>query len=421
MKKSPFHYAWIILGLCFISLLMAQGVRLSFGAFIQPWERDFGVSRSSITLISFVSFIIYGLTQPLLGRLTDLWGAKRILIGGIVLVSMSMLMTYISQSTWQLLILYGVVATLGFSATSPVVASVAITHWFTQNPVFAFSVIAAGSASGQLLLVPSSLLLINSLGWRTTSLVLGLTLGLVVVPILSFFLYSRPSSQGLTALGDTTNNAKPTINASSPLKASVENLWTTHDFWFLIAPFFICGITTTGLMDTHLIPFAHDHGFSPVTTSVAVSVLAAFNITGTLLAGVVADRWNNAHMLGWLYLGRALTIVLLVFTRNPLMLIVFAALFGLVDFATLAPTQLLATKRFQYGNTGMILGYLFMVHQLGSALGAFVPGLLYDLTGSYLSSLSGATTLLAIASVLSFALTNTKPPSRQTSASFEVA
>jgi predicted MFS family arabinose efflux permease len=244
--------------------------------------------------------------------------------------------------------------------------------------------------------------LINLLGWRQTSLLLGLAPCLTVLPLLALFLYSSPRSRGLEAFGDDATPSRDvarTYSSVVPEKA----VWRTQDFWFLLLPFFICGMTTTGLMDTHLIPYAHDHGFSPATTGLAVSVLAAFNIFGTLVSGVLANRWDNARMLGFLYLGRAASLIVLVFVGDPIMLIVFAALFGLVDFATLAPTQLLATRLFR-GGIGTVFGYLFMSHQIGSAVGSFVPGLVYDLTGGYVASLSGATTLLLVASVLSFAI-----------------
>lgn len=110
--------------------------------------------------------------------------------------------------------------------------------------------------------------------------------------------------------------------------------WRTQNFWFLLLPFFICGVTTTGLMDTHLIPYAADYGFTPAVTGMAVSVLAAFSIFGTLVSGILADRWGNARMLGFFYLGRAASLVILVFASDPITLIIFAALFGLMDFAT---------------------------------------------------------------------------------------
>ncbi len=389
-------------------------MRFSFGAFVTPWEADFGVSRGTVTLISFVSFLLYGVTQPLVGRLADAWGARRLLLVGVLLVGVSILLTFFAQTAWQLLALYGVLATLGFSATSPVVASVTITRWFQARRGLAFGLLETGAATGQLLLVPSSLLLINLLGWRQTSLLLGLALCLIVLPLLVLFLYSSPRAKGLEPFG---GNATPPGDAerTPSSRASTRAAWKTQDFWFLLLPFFICGATTTGLMDTHLIPYAHDHGFTPAVTGLAVSVLAAFNIFGTLVSGVLADRWNNARTLGVLYLGRAASLVVLVLAGDPVTLIVFAALFGLVDFATLAPTQLLATKLFR-GGIGTVFGYLFMSHQLGSAVGAFVPGLVYDLTGSYLASLSGATTLLLIASVLSFAIGWRRPPARLESA-----
>ena len=290
-----------------------------------------------MTLISFVSFLLYGVTQPLVGQLADTWGARRLLLVGVLLVGVSILLTFFAQTAWQPMALYGVLATLGFSATSPVVASVAITRRFRARRGLAFGLLEACAATGQLLLVPSSLFLIDLLGWRLTSLLLGLALCLVVLPLLSLFLHSSPRTKGLEPLGEDATppgDAVWTPNSAAPASAA----WRTRDFWFLLLPFFICGATTTGLMDTHLIPYAHDHGFILGATGLAVGVLAAFNILGTLVPGVLADRLDNARMLGFLYLGRAASLVVLVFAGDPATLVFFAALFGLVDFATLAPT-----------------------------------------------------------------------------------
>lgn len=169
----------------------------------------------------------------------------------------------------------------------------------------------------------------------------------------------------------------------------------------MILPFGLCGFTTTGLMDTHLIPYSHDHGFSTNVTSAAVSVLAGFNIVGILISGIVADRWSSKKMLFYLYMTRALSFCILLYSHNPTLLLIFAILFGLVDFATVAPTQLLATQYFKDYSVGFILGWLFLSHQIGSSLGAYLPGLLYSHVGNYNISFYFSILVLITASILS--------------------
>jgi len=160
-------------------------------------------------------------------------------------------------------------------------------------------------------------------------------------------------------------------------------VWRSRAFWNLVLPFFICGITITGMIDTHLIPFAHDHGYALGVTGATVSLLAAFNILGTLASGPLFDRWNNRHILGVLYSVRAVSLVLLLTMHQAQWLIAFGVILGLVDFAVLAPTQMLASRYFAGHSLGLVFGLLSLAHQLGSALGSYVPGVLYDLTGSY--------------------------------------
>ena len=175
-------------------------------------------------------------------------------------------------------------------------------------------------------------------------------------------------------------------------------------FWFLAIPYLICGFTTTGLMDTHLISLAHEHGYSEIMAGTTVSFLAAFNILGTLLSGFFADRWNNRKFLAGLYIIRAISISILFVSGHNFTLLLFSIIFGFVDFATIAPTSILATNFYEGNFIGYALGLLYLSHQIGSALGAYIPGLLFQITGNYNISLASAVVLLIVASILSFLL-----------------
>ncbi|MER0469283.1 MFS transporter [Bacillus cabrialesii subsp. cabrialesii] len=396
------HYAWIIVSVTFLILLAVQGVRLSFGAFVEPWEQQFSMDRGTISLISTMSFIVYGISQPIVGRLVDKWGARAVLSWSALLTGVSIFLTYFVTSPWQLFLLYGLGVSLGVGGASNVAASVLVVNWFSKKRGLAFGIMEAGFGAGQMLLVPGSLMLIHWFSWKLTVVVLGLLLIVIVFPAALLMLRNNPSEKNAEPIGGQADSEKETAPKATAL--SVMGMFRMKPFWFLMLPFLICGFTTVGLMDTHLIPFSHDHGFSTTVTSAAVSLLAGFNIAGILLSGIVADRWSSRKILCFLYAVRALSIVILIYSHEPYLLLAFAILFGLVDFATVAPTQMLATQYFQNYSIGLMIGWLSLAHQIGSALGAYVPGVIYTVTGEYTLAFYLSIGVLVLASVMNVML-----------------
>ncbi|AHK48137.1 MFS transporter [Bacillus velezensis TrigoCor1448] len=403
--RIKYHYAWIIVFVTFFTFLAVQGARLSFGAFVEPWEKDFSMNRGTISLISTLSFIIYGISQPIIGRLVDKLGPRMILSFSTFVVGVSFVLTSFVNHPWQLFILYGIVISIGVGGASNVAATVVVTNWFNEKRGLAFGIMEAGFGAGQMLLVPGSLILIQWFNWKLTVVILGLILMVIVFPVILLFLRNHPGEMGLSPMGGFMK-----AEAESEQHTARFSVWTVFckkQFWFLILPFAICGFTTTGLMDTHLIPFSHDHGFSTSVTSAAVSVLAGFNILGIIISGIAADRWSSKKMLILLYVIRALSICILLYSHHPVILLIFATLFGLVDFATVAPTQMLATQYFKQYSVGFILGWLFLSHQIGSALGAYLPGFLYNEMGNYDLSFYFSIIILLGAAIFTFLLPET--------------
>ncbi|MHA6487853.1 MFS transporter [Bacillus cabrialesii] len=411
------HYAWIIVSVTFLILLAVQGVRLSFGAFVEPWERQFSMDRGTISLISTISFIVYGISQPVIGRLVDKWGARAVLSWSALLTGVSIFLTYFVTSPWQLFLLYGLGVSLGVGGASNVAASVLVVNWFSKKRGLAFGIMEAGFGAGQMLLVPGSLMLIHWFSWKLTVVVLGLLLMVIVFPAAMLMLRNNPSEKNAEPIGGLAAAEKETAPKTTAL--SVTGMFRMRQFWFLMLPFLICGFTTVGLMDTHLIPFSHDHGFSTTVTSAAVSLLAGFNIAGTLLSGIVADRWSSRKILCFLYAVRALSIVILIYSHEPYLLLGFAILFGLVDFATVAPTQMLATQYFQNYSIGLMIGWLSLAHQIGSALGAYIPGVIYTVTGEYTLAFYLSIGMLVLASVMNVLLREPAAVTRDSAAVVE--
>ena len=206
---------------------------------------------------------------------------------------------------------------------------------------------------------------------------------IIIFPVVIVFLRNHPNEKGILPLGGELKEVNLSKENKREVNFSIWEVLRKRHFWFLILPFSVCGFTTTGLMDTHFIPFSSYCGFPTSVTSAAVSILAGFNIIGILLSGVIIDRWSSRKLLVFLYFTRALSIIILLYIQNPILLIIFAALFGIVDFATVAPTQLLATQYFKNYSLGFIVGCLSLSHQIGSALGAYLPGILFSEFGHY--------------------------------------
>src|SRR3954454_16298385 len=401
------HYAWTVLALCFFAILCAQGVRLSFGAFVRPWEETFAASRGSIAAIGSLSFLVYGGSQPFVGRTVDRFGIRPTLAISTLVVAAGMALSAAAQTPWQLALTYGVVASLGFGGASGVAASVAVTYWFTARRGLAFALVEAGFGAGQLLLVPTALLVIAAAGWRATLLGGSVLLAVVVAPVLWRRLRDRPEDVGVQPIGGPLADPAPsTADGGAPAAAAVglRGLARSRGVWSLAAPFFVCGITTTGFVDTHLIPLAQDRGIPSATAGLAVALLAAANVSGILASGPLADRVDNRLLLAALYGTRGVSFVVLALVVSGPALVGFAMLFGLVDFAVVAPTQSLAARYVDPRTVGLAFGCLNAVHQLGSAIGAWLPGVAFDRTGSYDSVLVVAIVVLTAAALTCLAL-----------------
>jgi predicted MFS family arabinose efflux permease len=213
-------------------------------------------------------------------------------------------------------------------------------------------------------------------------------------------LRDRPEDVGLEPIGGPlAAPADDPATGAAPAAIGLRGLARSRGFWSLAIPFFVCGITTTGFVDTHLIPLAQDRGIPVATAGLAVALLAAANVTGILASGPLADRVDNRLLLAALYGTRGVSFVVLALLVSGPALVGFAMLFGLVDFAVVAPTQSLAARYVEPRTVGLAFGCLNAVHQLGSAVGAWVPGVVFDRTGSYDQVLVVSIVVLAAAAL----------------------
>jgi sugar phosphate permease len=376
-------YALIVGVLTFVVLLISAGVRAAPGLLIKPLEADFGWDRGSISLAVAVSILAYGLGAPLGGGLVDRFGPRRVMAGGLALIAAGLLPLATISELWQLHLFWGVVTGIGTGAVSSVLGATVALRWFRRHRGVVIGAFAAAGSAGQLVFIPSLAAVIDADGWRTAITGMAVVILVVLVPAV-LLMRNRPEDVGQVpwgAAGDEAAEAADQAEAqrSTPLAIAIR----TRDFWLLAGSFFVCGYTSNGLIQTHLIPHAVEHGFTEVAATSAVALMGAMNILGTLASGWLTDRFDNRKLLAAYYGFRAISIAALPFILEVPQLLLFAIVYGLDWIATVPPTANLVARIYGRGSLGTIYGWVFFSHMVGAALGAWLGGVFHDALGDY--------------------------------------
>lgn len=390
-RERELPYAWVIVGLAFFALAVGMGIRSTIGLVVHPWEGEFGWDRAAVSLTASLGLLTYGLAQPLAGRWADRYGPRAVFTGSLALLGTASIAVGYIQSLWQAYLAFGLALTGAVAGVSNVTGAVAVARWIKHRKALAVGIVMAGAAAGQLAMVPAIAALIKVQGWRVAFVWSGAAVLAIAVPLVFLFLRDDPPGAAAARVARDRADGRP---------QSFWRLAQQRNFWWLMGSFWVCGVTTSGLIDPHLIPYAEDVHIDTITAATAFGVLGAFNVLGTLCAGAVSDQWGHKWVLGWVYAGRAVTLVALLFVREPILLFAFAVAFGLVDFATVPPTTALSTTLFGRRSGGTVIGLVSLSHQIGSALGSYAGGLIHDLAGSYvLFFLAGAVLCMAAAAM----------------------
>ncbi len=356
-------------------------MRSAPGVLIVPLEGEFGWDRASISLAVSVSLITFGLGGPLGGGLVDRFGPRRALVAGLALIGAGLGALTAVRELWQLYLFWGLVVGIGTGVVSQVTGAAIAHRWFRAHRGMVIGLFGAATSAGQLVFVPTMMALTVSQGWRAAVILLVAAAALLVVPV-ALFVRDRPGDIGIRAFGEqlVLSDAERTADRrSTPLVAAVR----TRDFWLLAGSFFVCGYTSNGLIGTHLIPHAIEHGFTTVTAASAVGLMGAMNIVGTLSSGWLSDRYDNRKLLATYYGLRTLSLVALPFIVESRDLMLFAVLYGLDWVATVPPTANLVATIFGRASVGTIYGWIFFGHMLGAALAAYAGGFFRTVLGDY--------------------------------------
>lgn len=408
--KLGFHYAWIITGVTFVVLLVAAGVRTAPAVFIIPMEREFGWDRASISLAVAVSLFAFGFGAPLGGSLIDRFGPRRIMLGGLTLITLGLGPLLLMTALWELHLWWGLVVGIGTGATATVLGAVIAQRWFQTHRGLATGLFSAASSAGQLIFLPSLLALTSNNGWRSAIGLMAVAAGVLLLPVF-FLMRDRPEDINLKPIGADKAGGPITTavaHAQDTRRTSLGEAVRTRDFWLLAGSFFICGYTTNGLIGTHLLPHAIEHGFTEVGAASALGLMGMMNIVGTLASGWLSDRYDSRLLLAAYYGFRAISIAFLPFIIDLNWLFVFAIVYGLDWIATVPPTVSLTAQRYGKASIGLIFGWIFCAHMIGAGVAAYAGGFFRQQLGNYHLVFISAALICFVAVFLSLSVSNPK-------------
>ncbi|MGI5180219.1 MFS transporter [Dactylosporangium sp. CA-152071] len=385
--KRP-HPAWLVAAVAFVALVGAAGFRATPGVMLHPLHEEFGWSLGTISLAVSINLLLFGLTAPFAAALMERFGIRRVVAYALLLVSAGSGLTVFMRHSWELIALWGVLVGLGTGSMALAFVATVTGRWFVKRRGLVTGVLTAGGAAGQLVFLPLLALLVDSHGWRAAALTVA-GAALVVVPLVLWRLRDHPADLGVTAYGATDADAAPvppaTGGAARRALGALRGAARVPAFWLLAGGFAICGATTNGLIGTHFIPAAHDHGMTEPVAASLLALVGLFDIVGTIASGWLTDRMDSRVLLGWYYALRGASLLVLpalfAATVRPSM-VVFILFYGLDWVATVPPTVALCREYF--GASGpVVFGWVFASHQFGAAIAATGTGLLRDRLGNY--------------------------------------
>jgi MFS family permease len=382
-----------------------------------PLQQEFGWSTTVLSAAVSINLVLFGLTAPFAAALMERFGIRAVTATALVLIGMGSALTVLVNQSWQILLTWGLLIGLGTGSMALVFAATIANTWFAKSRGLVIGILTAGSAAGQLVFLPFIALLAQDPGWRQASLLIAAG-AFAVVPLVLKFLKNSPADVGVLPYGTEQVDAdavepvetktaiasdQPRANAAVRALQVLRRASKVRTFWALSAGFAICGATTNGLIGTHFIPSAHDHGMPETTAAGLLAVVGIFDIIGTIASGWLTDRFNPRVLLAVYYQFRGIGLLVLPLLLNadvqPSM-IVFVVIYGLDWVATVPPTAAICRETFG-ADGSVVFGWVFAAHQLGAAAAAIAAGALRDATGHYTYAWFGAAAMCTIAAVIS--------------------
>jgi sugar phosphate permease len=415
LSRRNIHYGWVMVGVTFLTALISAGTVGAPGVFIVPLQQEFGWSTAEISSALSVRFVLFGLMAPFAAALLNRYGLRNVALTAQLIVVSALVASLAMTQVWQLMLLWGVVIGIGTGMTALVLGATIAARWFSARRGLVVGILTASVATGQLIFLPLLASLTERYGWRVA---LGLVCAMLCVSAFAVLMVmrDRPSDVGLRPFGDKGTEPLPAPPAANaPILAAA--LGTLRDasksavFWALFLTFAICGASTAGLIQVHLIPMCMEFGIPQVQAASLLAAMGVFDFVGTIASGWLSDRYDNRWLLFWYYGLRGLSLLFLPFSDFSFYgLSLFAMFYGLDWIATVPPTVRLTAQRFGAERANLVFGWIFAGHQIGAGAAAFAAGLSRTVLASYLPAFFIAGALCIVAALVAIAISKTPKP-----------
>lgn len=387
-RPRKIHPGWIAVAVTFVTLMATAGFRSAPSVLIVPLEDAFGWSRSDISLAVAINVLLFGLVSPFAAALMEKFGIRKVVMSALTTVSFGAFLTIFIQAPWQLIATWGVIVGVGTGSMALVFAATVANRWFVAKRGLVTGLLTAASATGQLIFLPGLSHLAQTYGWKSVSLTVA-SFALLVVPFVFFFLRDKPADLGLLPYGAPADWQPPAKSDLSAVALAMDTLIQSSkrkDFWYLFGSFFVCGLSTSGLIGTHFIPAAHDHGMPTTLAASLLAMVGVFDVIGTVFSGWLTDRYDPRKLLFFYFGLRGLSLFLLpsiLFSSIHPSTLVFVIFYGLDWVATVPPTIMLCRAVLGPQRASVVYGWVFVGHQIGGAVAAFGAALLRVQIGDY--------------------------------------
>ncbi|MEE9203324.1 MAG: MFS transporter [Dehalococcoidia bacterium] len=388
---------WVVLALTTLVALIASGVRMSYGVFLIPWSEAFDLSRAEAALPMSLSMVVWGVIQPVAGAWMDAYGPRRIILVSLVAMALGFVVASGAQNMWQLTIAYALLTGAAAGGLAVAAFTLLVSRWFgPEQRGKAIGIALAGIPLGSVVFAPLASAIAHQWSWQAAFLFLAAALTLVALPLTYFFLREPPS---------TPEASQAAVSkAGSLFSPEVRRALKTRAYWLLLTAYFGCG--SSGLfLYAHLPAIALDRGLTALTGAYGLGLVGVGGAAGAVLGGWAADRFGRYNTLAVGYLARALGFFFLTYFAYDVTTFYIASLAaGLAMFVTITVTQLLIYEIFGAGIAGRMIGLTFVLHQVGSTIGPYLGGQMYDALGSYTEALFIGSVILMMSSFLAWRL-----------------
>lgn len=400
------HRAWFVAGITFFVLLAAASFRATTGVLFEPIESEFGWSRSTTSGAVSLNLALYGLTAPFAAAFMQRFQMRQVVATALLLVAAGSGLATVITSPWQLWVTWGLAIGFGTGSIAVVFGAVVANRWFFTHRNLVTGIFSAASATGQLVFLPLFAMLADHASWRYASLVTT-SLAVLLVPLVWWLLRDRPADVGLQPYGADASYAVDEVAHTSLWGAAASTLQLlrralpSRAFWLLAGSFFVCGWTTNGLIQTHFVPAAHDHGMPATTAASLLAFVGIFDLVGTIASGWLTDRVNPRYLLIAYYGFRGLALLTVPVVLGPAVewpMLFFIVFYGLDWVATVPPTVQLCREAFGLERSGILYGWVFASHMVGAGAAATFAGWIRTSQGSYNIAWFTAATLALMAS-----------------------